>query len=64
MRLNAAEQDSLAELMNNIRYCINLKQAKFNADKNVTVILGRPVVVRKSMGGDDSSAKVIWDTTT
>lgn len=43
--LTKEEQEKLAELMMHLRFAVSLKSARFNCDKNTTMIMGRPVQV-------------------
>ena len=43
--LTEAEQEKLADLMMQLRFSISLKSARFNCDRNTTMIMGRPVQV-------------------
>ena len=43
--LTEAEQEKLADLMMQVRFSISLKSARFNCDRNTTMIMGRPIQV-------------------
>ena len=45
IKLTAEEEEKLADLMMHVRFSVNMKSARFNCDKNTTMIMGRPVQV-------------------
>ena len=45
IELTEQEAERLTELMMHVRFSVSLKSARFNCDKNTTVIMGRPVQV-------------------
>ena len=45
IELTEQEAEQLTELMMHVRFSVSLKSARFNCDKNTTVIMGRPVQV-------------------
>ena len=45
IKLTPEEEEKMAELMMHVRFSVNMKSARFNCDKNTTMIMGRPVQV-------------------
>ena len=45
IKLTQEEEEKLADLMMHVRFSVNMKSARFNCDKNTTMIMGRPVQV-------------------
>lgn len=50
IKITKEDEEKLADLMMQVRFSVNMKSARFNCDKNTTMIMGRLVQVFSSFG--------------